>query len=181
MSYYGVILDESCDISVDKKLGIDLRYVSYQSNDVVTKFLCNASISDGQAETIKNEIIKAIRSVGSACADLVGLGSEGASVMTGRSNGVGAKLKQEAPALVHIHCLAHRVSLASCDAAAAFPFLQEVKGTLLSLYNYFKYSAIWYSKLKELQKVFDEPSLKLKEATQIRWLSVHCAISTVCI
>ena len=104
-----------------------------------------------KAETIKNEIIKAIRSVGLACADLVGLGSDGAIVMTGRSNGMGAKVKQEAPALVHIRCLAHRVSLASCDAAAAFPSLQKVKGTLLRLNNYFKSSAVRYSQLKELQ------------------------------
>ena len=132
-----------------------------------------------KAETIKNEIIKAIRSVGLACADLVGLGSDGAIVMTGRSNGMGAKVEQEAPALVHIRCLAHRVSLASCDAAAAFPSLQKVKGTLLRLNNYFKSSAVRYSQLKELQEFFDEPSLKLKEPAQIRWLSVHSAISTV--
>ena len=179
-SCYGVIVDESCDISVEKKLAIYLRFVSRKSEDIETKFLCNASVRDGKADTVTSEIISTIKSVGLSVVDLVSFGSDGASVMMGCINGVGKKLIADAPALVHIHCLAHRVSLASSDVAVDFPHLQEVKSVMLSLYKYFKYSAVRYNKLREFQTIFDEPSLKLKEPSHIRWLSIHSAISTIC-
>ena len=42
---------------------------------------------------------------------LVGLGSDGASVMMGRHSGVGVRLKSVAPFLVHTHCVAHSYAL----------------------------------------------------------------------
>ena len=46
---------------------------------------------------------------------LVACGSDGASVMTGVRNGVIAKLRQEVPWLIGIHCIAHKFELAILD------------------------------------------------------------------
>ena len=97
-------MDESCDISVEKKLAIYLTFGRRKLEDIETKFLCNASALDGKADTVTSEIISTIKSVGLSVVDLVGLGSDGASVIMGRINGVGTKLNADAPALVHIHC-----------------------------------------------------------------------------
>ena len=36
--------------------------------------------------------------------------------------------------LVHVHCVAHRLSLACVDAAKDFPYLMSYKDTLKNLY-----------------------------------------------
>ncbi len=39
---------------------------------------------------------------------LIGMGSDGASVMLGKENGVGKRLQEMNPAIVTIHCFGHR-------------------------------------------------------------------------
>ena len=53
----------------------------------------------------------------------VGLGSDRAAVMFGRRGGLGVLLGKDAPLLTHVHCVAHRLSLACSDAAKDIPFL----------------------------------------------------------
>jgi hypothetical protein len=45
--------------------------------------------------------------------DLVGLGTDGASVMTGRKNGLVVRVKRLNNLVVGVHCAAHRCALAS--------------------------------------------------------------------
>ncbi len=54
---------------------------------------------------------------------LVGFGADGASVMMGSQNGVAALIKEIAPQVVELHCVAHRLELAILDAAKATPFI----------------------------------------------------------
>ena len=42
---------------------------------------------------------------------LVGFGSDGAPVMTGRLNGVAKQLQDKFPAIISVHCIAHRLAL----------------------------------------------------------------------
>ena len=49
-----------------------------------------------------------------------GLSSDGASVMTGKDNGVAAILKRtHCPHMISVHCVAHRLALATSQAAAS--------------------------------------------------------------
>ena len=47
---------------------------------------------------------------------LIGLATDGASVMVGRKNGLGAKLKDVNPRLISVHCICHKLALACTDA-----------------------------------------------------------------
>ena len=53
-------------------------------------------------------------------AKVAGLGSDGASVMVGRHNGIGAKLKKQNPFMLSMHCVAHKLALASQSDAASW-------------------------------------------------------------
>ena len=48
---------------------------------------------------------------------VIGLGTDGASAMTGKKNGVSAFLKKENPHCINVHCIAHRLALCSSQAA----------------------------------------------------------------
>ena len=43
---------------------------------------------------------------------VIGVGSDGASVMTGDDKGVNGMTKKHSPFLVFVHCMAHRLNVA---------------------------------------------------------------------
>lgn len=94
----------------------------------------------------------------------VGFGSDGASVMVGRENGVAALMKQENLYLISIHCAAHRLAQASSQAAegiAVMLLLDTRKPCLLS--SHFSCSSIHAEQLLVVQQVLQEPEIKLFE------------------
>jgi hypothetical protein len=176
--FYGLILDESTDISVHKMLAVCIRYV--QNGKMATTFLSNIRIQSGTADSIVKAVVALCRSLGLNMKYLVGVGSDGASVMTGRETGVVVRLRNEfSPYLVGIHCLAHRLALASSDAADDVPYVNDFKSHINKLYAYFSTSAVRHSKLEAMHEVMDEPALNLKSSTDIRWLSLNNAIQAI--
>ena len=109
----------------------------------------------------------------------MGLGSDGASVMTGTGEGVTGHLKRANPHLVNIHCIAHRFNLCTSQAARDINILEDFQKILSDLFYYFKYSALRTDKLKQVQKILEAPELKIKEVHGIRWLSFFTALETV--
>ncbi|KAI4786153.1 hypothetical protein KUCAC02_037314, partial [Chaenocephalus aceratus] len=64
---------------------------------------------------------------------IIGLGSDGASVMMGKRAGVGALLKRESAFCIQVHCVAHRAALAALDAAKAVDQVGVYKRTVFSV------------------------------------------------
>ena len=83
------------------------------------------------------------------CPKLIALGCDGASVTTGHRNGLFGLLKQEQPSVVLIHCLAHRLKLAFCDASKSSGLHEKAVSTLLmGLYYFYRNSTLNRSMLK---------------------------------
>ena len=74
------------------------------------------------------------------------VGSDGASVMTGKHNGVGAKLKRDVGHVFAIHCVAHRLALATSSAAERVDYISSYAGTLQALHNYKSITAVYGKK-----------------------------------
>lgn len=177
--YYGLVVDESTDLSVHKKLVIYIRYVCPKSHNVKSKLIGDIRIQDGTAETIVMEIKNKLKGVGLETVNLVGLGSDGASVMFGKKGGVGVKLLEDCPAMTHIHCVAHRLALACVDAAKDVSYLKSYRNTLKNLYIHVNGSGVRTNKLEQMQSIMNEPHLKLKDPINIRWLAMEDAVQTV--
>ena len=92
-----------------------------------------------------------------------GFGSDGASVMIGCQNGVAAILKKENPYLIAIHCAAHRLALASSQAATGISVIVQYRKTLSAIYSHFSHSTVHTQELLTVQKVLDEPEIKIKK------------------
>ena len=56
--------------------------------------------------------------------------------MTGRTNGVAAKLRKNAKHMVAIHCVAHRLGLACASATDRVPPVGEYESVIQDIYNY---------------------------------------------
>ncbi|XP_076436211.1 uncharacterized protein C17orf113-like [Babylonia areolata] len=122
----GIIIDETLNCTLDKKL---IMFARIENNGVVeTLFLGNYTIDRGTSECVFDMLVEVLQEWSITDRQLAGLGSDGASVMTGRLNGVGVRLKARQPALVHIHCAAHRVALATKDATENVQSISDIGG-----------------------------------------------------
>ena len=106
--------------------------------------------------------------------------------MTGKTNGVAAKLQSEVKPLINIHCICLRLALACADACDSVTYLTQVEKILYQLWSFFDHSAkrsAAYAKaaldVKSLS-LSREGNKKIKtriqKACRTRWLSTDRAI-----
>ncbi|XP_071169572.1 zinc finger protein 862-like [Mytilus edulis] len=176
--YYSILIDETTDIAVIKQMTILARYIT-ENNQVKTSFLGMVELPDGKAETIMNALDKFLNELQLPTEDLIGLGSDGASVMVGRKSGVAARLKQRNPELVNVHCIAHRLALAAAQATDNIPYLKKFKDLLQQIFKFYQNSAVRMSGLKEIETILGGPQLKMKEVLDTRWLSHDRAVTAI--
>ena len=98
---------------------------------------------------------------------MIGFASDGASVMVGKTNGVAAKLKASLPHLISIHCIAHRLSLASLSAADRVPAICTYSYTLKDIYNYLAHSSNRRAELEFWQGVYEDCMVTMKTHLQL--------------
>ncbi|XP_053390192.1 zinc finger protein 862-like, partial [Mercenaria mercenaria] len=177
--YIGLILDESTDITVHKKLNV---YVKCLSSDNMPKVQFCINVENGKADTIVTAVKELFTKKNIPLDKVVTLASDGASVMTGKKRGVGVKLKELAPLLIQIHCVAHRLALAAGQACRDVPMLDEYQSTVKSVYKHLSLSAVRYNKLRTLMSVLEDDNHKfvtLKEPASFRWLSLGKAVDAI--
>ncbi|XP_060573718.1 zinc finger protein 862-like [Ruditapes philippinarum] len=114
--FVGVIVDETTDISIHKKLNIYFKCFKANTTETVIHFIDCVSVRDGKAETLVNAILEQCSKLGLDMLKLVSMASDGAKVMTGHKGGVGALLRKSNPRLVQVHCVAHRLALCAGQA-----------------------------------------------------------------
>ena len=141
-------------------------------------FAENRNVADG-ANTIVGAIRSFLNDHTVPYEKVAGLGSDGAAVMTGVRNGVGVQLKQVYPLLVHVHCLAHRLTFVVSQAAGEIPQLKAYQLDINNIYQHYRYSAVRYNKLREIQQVVDETPVTLKQPSSVRWLSLDHAVDAI--
>ncbi|CAI5535877.1 unnamed protein product [Closterium sp. Naga37s-1] len=105
-AWYSLSFDESTDRARGKHL---IVYVTFERGEaVVSQFLALLSLERCDAAALYDTIVKCLWSKDMSMDKLVGVSTDGASVMTGSKNGVVALLRKRCPWLVAIHCVAHR-------------------------------------------------------------------------
>lgn len=110
-------------------------------------FVNAAQVEKSDAASIVGAMKRSIEKVGMPWEEfttkMVGMGSDGASVMLGCKNGVAAHLKRIQPALVAVHCYAHKLELAFKDAIKKVSIDAKVSTCLLQgLYYFYHNSAL---------------------------------------
>ena len=179
--YIGLMLDETCDITVEKKLVIYCRYI--KEGQVYTAYVGNKRVTDCTAEGLKVALCDFLQSSGILTEDdyssLMGLGTDGAAVMVGCRGGLGVKLKEKNNMLIQVHCIAHRLNLAASQASSGIPYMQDYHRYIQLLYRFFSDSQVRYDKLRELQTLLHGEVKQVPEGTSVRWLSVESAVKMI--
>jgi hypothetical protein len=138
-----------------------------------------SDLNDAFAICITAALLNVLEVRGLNVAHMVGFGSDGASVMTGKISGVGVLLKEHAKQMVQIHCMAHRLALVCVDAVKDNPYMQDYQTKLGQLYAFFSRSAVRCDKLEQIQEVLGDEKIRLKEPIAVRWLAMHNAVIAI--
>ena len=174
--FFALMCDETTDVAVIKEVIIYSRYVGRDSK-VSTSFIGMVEVTDGCATSILAAIQQLCdREHLDIDHKLVAFGSDGAAVMIGVRGGVAALLKQTSPWIIANHCVAHRLALASAQAADEVSYVQKFKAILGQLYRFYENSAVRTAGLKGIQDVLNDPKVKLTQAKDVRWLSHERAV-----
>ena len=127
--YIGIMVDETLDLATTKKLVTFCKIVN--NNELKIEFCANNEVMNSTAETIHDAITEWLASVGVNIEKVSGLGSDGATVMTGR-------LQEVNPPIIHVWCAAHRAALDIFWAAKGVLYLQKVQEMLVNIFNFYE-------------------------------------------
>lgn len=174
---YSLLVDESTDVGTIKYLGIVLKYFSKTQKKVIGTFLKLEPLESCDAEGIVVGIKSALLEFGLDIKKCVGIGTDNASVMVGRHNGVFAKLKHEIPNLI---CVCHSLQLAISEVCKEF-LPTELEFLVAETYNWFSSSSSRQEQYKIVYQAINDghDPLKIVKACQTRWLSVETAVTRI--
>ena len=145
-----------------------------------TVFLGIVELTNGCAETIEEALMTNLDKCSIPLSRLVGFGSDGASVMTGKHSGVAARIKAKQPILTSSHCIAHHLALATGQVGDKVKFISGTfKPTLKQHFYFYENSPVRLRGLEAIEELLQTPELKLKKTLDTRWLSHDAACQTL--
>ena len=155
-----LFIDESTDIAVQKKLAIYARVLDPETFEPSTHFVSNVRLEYGTGKAISEKVKVMMEEKGLKVGKVMGLGTDGAHVMTGKGEGVTGHLLCENPMMVNVHCMAHRLALVSSQAGESVKYLKEHQEILTGIYYFMKASVSRTDKLQLVQKLLNKPVLR---------------------
>ncbi|CAI7783558.1 unnamed protein product [Closterium sp. NIES-53] len=167
--WMGISLDESTDRVHGKHLIIYATL--FKNTTVVTQFLTLITVDCCVTASLTSAVVQYLTAIGVDLQKISGISTDGASVMTGKNNGVVARLRMRIPHLASIHCIAHREALAARDAADAVPELRMVDDVVRAFAKHIGRSSVHYQKFQNLQHNFCQTNLEAQGIYAVRWLS----------
>ena len=127
--------------TVSSQLILFIQFWDQENSSVTTMFLSSQNAQEDFASCNSEAIIELVKKDLAAynlhISRLMGLSTDGASVMVGKNNGVAAKLRQRNSKLLNMHCVCHRLALAWTDTCQELKYIREVEDVLRQLWYYF--------------------------------------------
>ena len=168
--FLAVISDGTTDSAALEAEMVYLRHA--HRGTIAVNFAGYVNVERANAPVILGAITTAVTRLGVTDwhQKLVGFGSDGASVMVGKNNGVIALLRHLQPAVQGIHCAAHRMELAYKDAMRKQPLHMKVEGMMTGIYLFYKKSPLNRSMLLRTYNTLNLPDLLPTRVGGTRWI-----------
>jgi hypothetical protein len=123
--WFCIMADETTDISNQQQLAFVVRHVDDELTPHET-LIGLYHIPNAKADTIVSVINDVLLRCSLQIENLRGQCYDGASVMSGRLNGVAAQLREWQPKATYIHCFAHSLNLSVQDMAPQNSLLKNM-------------------------------------------------------
>lgn len=192
--HIALMLDETTDCTVTEQLALHCRYIEKASGNLKSCYLRTIDVLKPEIESVSSEssqdtcisvnaatITKRVEEFFSvaninAALKLRGIGTDGASTMIGHRNGVVTRLKKLVPTAIGIHCAAHRLNLASSQAADTVAYVKKFSSVLRQLFDFFDNSSVRIAGLQAIQTLLKEKG-RLLAPCSTRWLSTERSVN----
>ena len=167
--YYSVIVDETRDISNTEQFSLSLSFVG-QDGIKKEAFVMFIDVNQTTGEYLFEKLLSAITKLQLEPRRCVSIAADGASNMSGHTNGLGARWREVAPLSVYTHCWAHRLNLAVKDLLSKIPSLRKTMGLIQNLYVFIEGSPKRHHQfLKTSVPDSDKQARTLKNLSGTRW------------
>ena len=169
--FLSIQADESKDVRKTEQLSLVIRFFAEDVENIQECFLSFIAMESLDAESTCKAILSKLERMGldyKGC--LVGMGFDGASVMSGKLGGVQKLIKDKAPMAYYVHCYAHRLNLILIDTVKVVPHADNVFSLLEKLYIFVSNSIVhecFISLQKEMHP--GEKIQELQNLSETRW------------
>jgi len=177
-NFFGLICDETKDLSKKEQIAVVLRY--FVDGAIHEEFIGFTYAESVDATSLHKYITERLKKLGVSIKLCVGQAYDGASVMSGHSSGVQAKIKDDAKWAIYVHCYAHRLNLVVVDSCKAVNFAADFFALLQRLYVFLSGSFVhpkWLNLQMQLHP--KDRAIELKALSQTRWSAQIAACSAV--
>lgn len=173
---FSLIVDETTDLSTRKSLVLVVRYVDQLSKKINDRFLALLELVKTDSASIY-EVIKIFFEKNEIpLNNLIGLATDGASVMAGEINGLQAKFKQDID-LFYLKCTCHSLHLCSAYACKKLPL--EIEKLCRKVYKFFSFSSKRINEFIEFQEYCSQKPHKILGISETRWLNLEQVINRI--
>ena len=122
-------------------------------------------LANGKAETIEGAILQYLSDKMLSIMKLCALGSDGASLITGRLNGVAVRLKSHSPSVIAVHCVNHRMASAAAHTSESILYLpSNIQINPSNTIHFFQNSPI---RMASLHAIHNDPVIKCRKASDV--------------
>ncbi|KAK0146901.1 repressor of the inhibitor of the protein kinase [Merluccius polli] len=174
--WFSLLADETADISNVEQVALVLRYVDCVNSSYSLRedFLGFFSTADTTGETLTQLLLGRLRELDLDPARIVGQGYDGAGNVSGKVRGVQARIREQYPAAVYVHCRNHALNLAIVHSTK-IPVVRNTLNTAQELVSFITASP------KRLQCLLRNSSSKkrLQKFSDTRWSQHDMCLSTV--
>ncbi|XP_040262207.1 52 kDa repressor of the inhibitor of the protein kinase-like [Bufo bufo] len=175
--YYGLMFDSTPDHAHREQMSEVVRYVEvdFESKIVCVResFLGFIQISQKDAESLVEDILKQLEKDGMELQDCRSQCYDNAAVMAGHKSGVHQRISEKNNLAVFVNCNNHSLNLVGVHAAKQDTMMVTFFGTIEALYVFFSRSTQRWEKLK------NAVPMVVKSESETRWSARTEAVKPV--
>ena len=179
-SVFGIICDETMDISRIEQFSMCVRYVTTDLR-VRERFLGFWKAKKTDGESLLKLLLSILTYLELNVANIRAQCYDGAASMRGKYSGLATRVKELEPRALYIHCHAHLLNLTLQCSLSSIKEVRNVLGTVNRLYDFLEASAKRHERFQEIQKalISSKPPTTLKHLCETRWASRYRAVHSL--
>lgn len=173
--YISILADGSTDTTIKEQEIVYVRYIS--DGEAKTRFVSLEELNSSDAKGVKEGIDTGLNRIGLNFSDIVQINSEkptlvcanfdGASVMQGLKSGTMSMILKEAPWVIPMHCVAHKLELAALDSIKGDSYMRRFEDTVKGIYMFYHYSPKRRREVKSIAEFMDSELAHISGIKQV--------------
>ena len=165
--WYGIILDETSDISRTEQVSLCLSFALNGTKKEA--FIDFYSTKSTEGEVLYELVKSAITELNLDLKNIVGKAFDGAANMNGVHKGLSTRMEECSPLGIYVHCYGHVLNLALQDTMTQIEPLRNTLGTIQALYNFLEASPKRHALFSDTEVQGEDLKLTLKSLSATRW------------